>query len=283
MEGLLRRLYFVSDTHHELMKEKASRELNIVPTASSSNVKNYLALCGDIGNPFNANYVEFIQRHSERFERVFIVAGNHEYYSNQKQRTMIETDAKITEVASQFPNVTFLQQSSFQVEDTLFMGCTLWTAVDEQSEGSMNDYNRIYVDSDAEAAKFIYYNTNPIIGKTKKKYVRAGRKLLKYRDILQLHEEMKEWLDQTINTPVIQKMIVLTHHAPSAKMLKLGVANNCYASECDDLFKPPVVCWISGHTHECISVEINGIPSMSNCFGYPGQKTGVDLNKYFEF
>ncbi len=307
-----RRLYFVSDTHHEMIKDRASKSINIEPDLIDSSVKNYLALCGDIGNPFNPNYTEFIQRHTERFERIFVISGNHEYYSNQKQRTMIETDTKILEVVAQFPNVTFLQQSTFQIDDTLIIGCTLWTKVDENAELTMNDYTRIYVDSDAEMARNVYCPTPTFCmipaasyGKAKKKYVRAGRKLLRFRDILQLHTEMKDWLNQTINNPPsgILKMIVLTHHAPSILMLGcetkekmeknselmpsrqdlVCVSDNCYSSKCETLFKAPVVCWISGHTHKCITATINEIPSMSNCFGYPNQKTGVDLTKYFVF
>jgi predicted phosphodiesterase len=62
---------------------KVKNEIDILPSEGA--YENFLALCGDIGNPFHENYVKFIRRHSERFSHVFIVAGNHEYYSGQNK------------------------------------------------------------------------------------------------------------------------------------------------------------------------------------------------------
>lgn len=300
----MRRLYYVSDTHHELLKSKPSERVNIVPD-SDINVINFLALCGDIGNPFNPNYLAFLQRHTDRFKHIFIISGNHEYYSNQKQRTIAETDAKIAEIASQFANVSALQKSTFQIDDVLFIGCTLWTKVDATAEHLMNDYTRIYVDSDRETSQMIpiFKTITMFGGRTKKKYMRPGRKLIRYKDVLDLHNDMKAWLTKTIEEPpeTVKKIVVLTHHAPSALMLGtkptaernselmsyrqdlVAVTDNCYSSNCERLIRSPVVCWISGHTHKCIAVDINGIQCLSNCFGYPGQKTGVDLTRHFTF
>lgn len=249
-----RRVYFVSDIHHELRKDKKKSEIDIIPDDSTTT--NYLALCGDIGNPFKPNYENFIRRHSGRFKHVFVIAGNHEYYSHRKKRTMIETDEKIRKIASECTNVTFLQTDTFVIDDTMFIGCTLWTEVDDYAKVIMNDYSKIYV--------------------------ATRRQLLKPDDILKLHTTMKKWLATTIDDSTAPQIIVLTHHAPSSLMLGENSKQfeRYYSSSCEHLFKPPVIAWISGHTHECVDVRINGIQSVSNCFGYPGQKTNVDVKKY---
>ena len=120
-------------------------------------------------------------------------------------------------------------------------------------------------------------------------------------DILELHGNMLDWLEETLyNNQHTDSIIVLTHHAPSPMMLsKNNYGNNenngnnnnynynCgdnyenyYASDCHSLFKKPIKCWISGHTHSCVQISINDIKSVSNCLGYIGEKTNVDVNKY---
>lgn len=41
-----------------------------------------LALLGDIGRPFEASYIDFLDAQAKKFENVFVVAGNHEFYND---------------------------------------------------------------------------------------------------------------------------------------------------------------------------------------------------------
>lgn len=313
-----RRLYYTSDIHHEMRSNKSAKLVDIIPVEPTNEelqmgmkIRNFLALCGDIGNPYDSKYEEFLARHSERLEYIFVISGNHEYYSNQKQRPMPKIDEKIYEICSRFPNIHFLQKNIFSIDtstkdETVFAGCTLWTPVDETAEAIMNDYRKIYAEDEQRNSGLItitnidsFRLTNTFGARTsRRKYIRENRRLLRWRDILQLHGEMTDWLEIVVKIPV-NKIIVLTHHAPSAVMLgnRGGGASsemmpsindgintsNYYASNCEYLFIKPVVCWISCHTHHCISSSINGIPCLSNCWGYPDQKTNVDSKKYFVF
>ena len=309
----MKKLYYISDIHLELRNNK-------ILTFSPENLKedNYLALCGDIGCPFHPNYTKFLNVHSELYTHIFIITGNHEYYSGNKQRTVSETDAKITELVSTYSNITFLTTNKpYQIGKTLFIGCPLWSQVDLAAESKMNDYNRIYVESHIPHPTS--YRKPSSFGRTKKVWNKAGRKLISYTDVLSMHTEMLDYLTQAINYDFsnmelnedfdpnkIEKIIVLTHHAPSFKMLDQTVStenpvfdsedsddwdkpvyipnvDNCYATDCEFLFRSPVICWISGHTHECKEEKIKGISCVSNCFGYPGQETGFVLNKSIDF
>lgn len=275
------RVYVVSDIHLELRSDKGAAQLNFDPVPMTDNeCKHYLALCGDIGNPFMPNYADFLHRHCQKFDHIFIVSGNHEYYtSNAKQRTIERIDVELHQLAAQFPNVTYLQQSVVLLESgTAFAGCTLWSKVDAWCEQRMNDYNCIYVDSDNTLARSVYSRASQgLFDVPKKKMIKAYRRQLKWMDVLQLHQTHRDWLEQTIKTPPegTKKLVVLTHHAPSHLMSlperREGGQDKGYASDCDDLFQPPVVCWLSGHTHESMDIHINGIRSVSNCFGYPSQ------------
>jgi predicted phosphodiesterase len=285
------RLYYLSDTHHELMKDRVSQQINVKIDEDYAG-KRYLALCGDIGSPFQSNYESFIRRHAERFDHVFIVTGNHEYYtSKSKQRTIAETDARTKEIADGLANVSFLQCDSVMVDDILFVGCTLWSKVSGEAEYLMNDYRRIFVNNGINEDRLTYETQGT---RRKRIYLRAGKSRLKASEVHESHLKMRAYLKETLRTTKAEKVVVLTHHAPTMEMLSPltpSLAANpiemmtrtCYASDCDDLFVPPVVCWVSGHTHRCVDdVKINGIPSVSNCMGYRGEKTGVCMEKYIE-
>lgn len=285
-----KRLYFISDLHHELLKPTSSSKIEITPI-ESDNCRNFLALCGDIGNPFDDKYQAFISKHAQIFEKIFIISGNHEYYSNKKQKTIEKIDEQLQSFCSKFGNVHFLQKSTIEIDDTVFLGCTLWTEADQFVEDNMNDYNRIYIDDEDKRAHFKYLNSGTNFGgyKTRKKYIREGRRLIKHMDIYALHHEMKFWIGKTLKEIALKnkKAIVLTHHAPSFKMLD-GLKHDerfayGYASDCTKYFQHPLIAWISGHTHECKEIQINNIPSISNCLGYTGQKTGCNFQKYITF
>lgn len=277
-----RRLYYISDTHHERLNQSRSSDINIF-ASGKKNIRSFLALCGDIGDPFDDKYENFISRHAKRFEHVFILAGNHEYWT--KKRTMDEVETQIQLVVSKFNNVTFMYKNQFLLEDTIILGCTLWSPVDKRAAIYSKDFRNIMVAD--PTAKF-------------------GKRMLKFTEIAETHNTYKMWIEQSLKEIAMQnakcldhppgfnplptkKVIVLTHHAPSNEMIDKSNYNDdehlpqMYASSCEYMFKAPLIGWISGHTHDCRTILINGIPSISNCYGYPGQSTGVSSSRYLEF
>jgi predicted phosphohydrolase len=281
------KLQFVSDLHLELRKSRT------IPTIQPiQEGKTYLALCGDIGNPFLDTYREFIDIHSELFAHILIVSGNHEYYTSNKQRTMRMIDEEIYKICRDYDNVTYLNMDRIIIGRTKFIGCTLWSDVSNITniaESIMNDYKRIWMDSPNKKSRFEQVNNGYRI---QKKYIREGRRRLQGSDVADMHSQMKSWLETQIanyNPDDIGKkydnIIVLTHHAPSFAMLeKSDLYSPCYGSECDYLMGPPITYWISGHTHVSKRVIINGTTLISNCMGYPGQKVnGYNPNEFITF
>lgn len=98
---------------------------------------------GDIGNPKKESYQDFIWEQSERFRHVLVVSGNHEYYSNE----ISEADKLISEICSKKPNVKYLNASTFEYKNVIFVGCTLWSNVTEDKKvmimNFLNDYRLI--------------------------------------------------------------------------------------------------------------------------------------------
>ena len=285
--GTKYKLQYVSDIHLEMRKNK-------IPTIEPVEPGNsYLALCGDIGNPYIPSYRNFISIHSKLFVHILIVSGNHEYYTGRsKQMTINTIDQEIQKIVKEFDNVTYLNMNGIIIGRTKFIGCTFWSDVSSilyEAEMVMNDYKNIYVDCPGLPDR--YNGEINIWGGSRRKRIKPDRRSLKSTDIVMLHNTMKKWVkcqidkyDPNNQENKYDNIIVLTHHAPSFLMLnKKNDYSNCYASDCDDLFKNPVIYWISGHTHFCKSIVINDIQSLSNCMGYPGQNVeNFNSNNFIE-
>jgi len=71
--------HLLSDIHLEFLGTLES--LPPIP-----NDAPYLFLVGDIGYPASENYQKFLLAQSERFKGVFVVAGNHEFYTSTYQQ-----------------------------------------------------------------------------------------------------------------------------------------------------------------------------------------------------
>ncbi len=128
---------YASDLHLEF-----GTPLQLTPSAP------FLLLAGDIGDPFSAAYWTALEWCSIKWERLFLITGNHEYY--QRVKTIDEVDKYIrAECAKRFTNVHFLQQDSWTSPDgsVHIHGCTLWSFVSPRNaflvQHSINDYRLI--------------------------------------------------------------------------------------------------------------------------------------------
>jgi 3',5'-cyclic AMP phosphodiesterase CpdA len=251
------KIQYVSDIHLEFHDKY--NEGQITPSMFLKPSAPYLALCGDIGIPELKAYEKFLQWCSEEYEKVFIVAGNHEYYT---YRCPIKNDIptkqkKIFEITKKFSNIYFLDCSSYFFEkfNLRILGCTLWSNVSEGDERliikSMNDSRNIYIE---------------------------GINSLLPRKMTELHFEQKSWLAQEIQAAAEKKetLLILTHYLPSYKLIAAKYADNplnmCFASDCEDLLKQPVKAWICGHSHTGVTKEINGVKLCMNPYGYTGER-----------
>ena len=282
-------LQYISDIHLEFWKNKYPK---IEPIKSG---KSYLTLLGDIGYPHSKNYEDFLKYHSELFVNIFIVSGNHEYYtSKKKQYAMNEIEDKIRNVCSNFPNVIYLQKSSFKVQNTLFLGCTFWTNLElcNNFKHYMNDYNNIYIKNE-DISYGRRYNSNPEYFSygNKKEYIQPFKEHLEIHHIQEKHLEMKSWLFNEIENNQDKNIIVLTHHPPTFKMLEDhnlidqdGLLKYFYASDLDEEIKKytHIDYWLCGHTHLNKDIMIGDLTEVkSNCMGYKSESIkSFDIKKY---
>jgi predicted phosphodiesterase len=269
------RIQYVSDIHLEFL-DKLAFPLILKPTA------RYLALAGDIGQPRSDLFRSFIDYTARHWDRVFYVAGNHEYYANRtmthwplsKPSTMFETQKEIEAIVAPYKNVTFLHHDNPSVylagENVAVIGATLWSHIPSdfflRACGGMNDYNLIpYLDAG------VLRPLSPI-------------------DTNTLHEKERSMLEAQIDYWGRQKaqVCVISHHMPSYSLVSPRYEGNpfncCFASHSDQLMKPHVRAWIYGHTHNAgVSIQGNTICAV-NARGYPSESIpGFSREAWLEF
>jgi predicted phosphodiesterase len=278
--ALSRTLQIISDVHLEFIKRARN-----TPVFHPVSENGYLALCGDIGYPFNPMYAEFIRQHSLLYKHIFVLSGNHEYYSGKnKQRSISDVDSQIDQVCSMFPNVTFLQKKEVVIEGTRFLGCTLWSDISLSDSLRMNDYNCIYTECNVSGGMTtipfsVNMNRTTNFGTSlgKRVWQKSGKRLITECDTRQLHNDMRTWLKNKLEDKT-QKTIVLTHHAPTHK-LDRDIPSTGYSTNLEYLMSSGVSHWLSGHTHLSKQTVINETTCISNCVGYPNE--GCQFNPFF--
>jgi len=223
-------LGYVSDLHLERNKTLKPR----IPVTS-----DYLALCGDIGNPFQKSYKELLTFVSLNFEETFLVSGNHEYDAH---KTIEEVDDKINNVCEHLPNVHFLNNSSVRLGGYKVLGTTLWTS---RNIASITNKSGTYT-----------FNQS------------LNRK------INDVHQKQLEWLENQIMKDQDTPKIVLTHHPPSFKMcidkFEDSPTKSLFYNNLDHLMAPHrnVYAWLCGHSHCVFSRQINYTYCAINAHGY---------------
>lgn len=195
-------LQVISDIHLEIF-----RSVKLRPVCPN------IALLGDIGYPKTERYHKFLTFCSKNFDHVFLITGNHEYYHH----SIREIDDYVSQFSKSFDNITFLQNSSINIDGFRIIGTTLWSNTNPKLAKKSSDYYYIFKDD----------KVNKII----------------YKDVLKLHSNAVEYLEEQLspeNTSANIPTIILTHHAP---------LNYPYATNLDYLMKKPVIGWGYGHTH----------------------------------
>jgi hypothetical protein len=249
-------IQYISDIHLEFYDEQNKGILR--PETFLQPVAPYLALVGDIGIPDLKSYSVFLQWCAQRWKEVFLVAGNHEFYNVRcpTKTTMTDKKEKIRRICDGLPNVHFLDCSSVYLPEhnVRVLGCTLWSDIPdglkEKALLMMNDTRQIQYRKDVSFTPWLFSEQ---------------------------HDNEKQWLNQEIHQCELtnERCLVLTHYLPSysliAEKYQGHFLNACFASNCEDLFRPPVVGWIAGHTHTGMKRSIHGIPCVLNPYGYPDE------------
>jgi hypothetical protein len=200
-------IQFASDLHLEgLFGRKREAPLDIIiPSAK------YLVLAGDICTltpDVIAQYFAWLSRIAEGFTRVFVLAGNHEYYGT----SLAEGRATLASVCASDPRIVHLDRTRIELEEGIvLLGCTLWSHIPRHAESSvlglLNDY------------RVIRPATGDLHSTPRRFGCSAGLARAIHAELSAEHDADLGWLTDEIGRAAKrgQRVIVATHHAPAAQ------------------------------------------------------------------
>lgn len=217
-----------------------------------------LILAGDIGYPTHERFVIFMKTMCQQFDKVFYIAGNHEYYCGLPKS---KVDTLLDELSKEIGFV-YLNDSVYNFNDTLtIIGSTLWTKATPQNtfilETYINDYRKIILDD--------------------------GNRITP-KDTGRWHEEAVAFLFKEFAKP--GDKLVITHHLPSKELVHAkyqGHPATCaFASSLDYMFSGSgVKVWCAGHTHSPVIKMISNIQFYVNPYGYHGENKDANTSLTF--
>jgi Icc-related predicted phosphoesterase len=230
-------LHILSDLHLEFAP--------FTPPIVDSNV---VILAGDI-QPGNKGvlWAKANFPHSE----VIYIPGNHEYYGQS-----LPDHTKKLKVINQESNVHVLENDVFILGEVVFLGCTLWT--DFELFGNPRVAG--------------YYATQNLTDYRRIKVSPSYRRLRSI-DTAGIHHGSCQWLESQFKQYTGKKLIVVTHHAPSARSLpsecEEDILSAAYATRMDDFVaNSNISLWVHGHIHQNRDYSIGNTRIICNPRGY---------------
>ena len=217
-----------------------------------------VVIAGDIKNG-SGGFV-WARKHFPDAEIVAIL-GNHEYYGG----ALDKTPSVLRQEASR-AGLKLLDCDEVVLGKVRFIGCTLWTDFrlnadnpsiqDPRERDAIAEYDRGNAERNLSDFAYIYrddfYTVAP-------------------RDLVELHQKQRKWLDETLAQSFGGRTVVVTHHAPSAQSVKViwrcheeNYRAAAYASDLRDMMGAHVDLWIHGHVHASLEYVERGTRVVCN-------------------
>ena len=257
----------LSDLHLEVNQQYSSFEIPVCA--------KYLVLAGDAGRLVDYdNYRCSLQKQTDRFELVFLILGNHEFYSDTFAAGL-QRARQLEQEHCLNGRLILLHRGRYDIPGShvTILGCTLWSRVPDEArdivcsriqdfkrirDWSVNDHNRSH---EADLA-----------------WLLSG--------VESIQTQSKTWSRK-------QSVLVVTHHAPSLQGTSSPQhANNAWSSAfATDVLSQiskssGIKFWVFGHTHYTTEFRNQGIRVVANQRGYvlpwtdsKGPKDGFDIGK----
>ncbi|KAF5693315.1 Ser Thr phosphatase superfamily protein [Fusarium denticulatum] len=242
-----RAVQIMSDLHLELNRQYATFDFPVKAP--------FLILGGDIGRLVDYDmFLPFLARQTERFEKVFLVLGNHEFYE-MSYEDGIEKARELEKEESLKGKLVILDRNRWDDPDSklTIIGATLWSNIHSSAAETIalrvSDYKLI------------------------KDWTVAKHNECHARDLAYLTETISELNNLPAESQ--RNVLVVTHHAPCVKgSSRPEHANAPYktAFSTDVIqareFMRGVQVWMFGHTHYTTEFKKGGVKVVANQRGY---------------
>jgi predicted phosphodiesterase len=270
------KIQYISDLHLEHHKNNnVFSRIKKLPNCEN------ICVLGDIGYPHSQIYQDFMTYCSNNWKNVFWLLGNHEFY--HKPKTDIKTMSEIEEYVKQIcpKNVYFMNNSVVYLNKETnevglsrtndiggrnpvikIIGCTLWCNINDFTAQNLNDYYKIYA----------HHVVNDF-------GVDMFRKLKPEMTRMLFDSSRKFILDEIKNENDNVNCLIITHHGthPLCQGHYLGSPlESGYATYIPEIYESKnVIASLFGHTHSNVTLEVNGVKLLSNCYGYKGERQDI--------
>jgi predicted phosphodiesterase len=224
-------------------------------------------------------YHTFMQECSARFPHVLYVAGNHEHYHGDFKHTLNDIKKRFAYLT----NVHVLDKEVFELDDTVFVGGTLWTDMNKEDPMTlhmiskmMNDFR--CVDNSNREVNFKTFDEEG------KPTFRTRCARFSPEDAVEEHKKMLDYIRIVYEgMPPWKQMVVVGHHTPShtschPRYKDDREMNGGYHSDLSEfiLDRPGIKLWTHGHTHELFDYMVGDCRVVCNPRGYIGHEELAD-------
>lgn len=243
-------IQYASDLHLEFKEnESFLRDNPIIPKAK------ILVLCGDIVPlTWLDKYLWFFEDLSQKFEQVYWVPGNHEYYGSD---ILPYVGSFKKEILS---NVHLVNNVLVEFENLVLICSTLWSHISEQHKYDI--YSRL---SDFRA-------------------IRCGEDVLMPDFYNGMHKQSLDFIQDTLRANTDKTIVVATHHVPTfynyPEKYRGDSLNEAFATELFPFIeKHKIDYWLFGHHHSnVVDFEMDNTQFCCNQLGYVkyGEHNGFD-------
>jgi len=230
-----------------------------------------------------ARYHQFFSECASEFPHVLYVAGNHEHYHGDFKYTI----ANLKKHLGYLKNLHVLDKETFEIDDTLFVGGTLWTDMNKEDPVTLHAMTRMMNDFRCVD------NSNREVTYKTFDFTEDGHQIPTFRtrsarfspeDAVEEHKKMLDYIRIVYkDMPPWKQMVVVGHHTPShaschPRYKDDQIMNGGYHSDLSEfiLDRPGIKLWTHGHTHELFDYMIGTTRVVCNPRGYDGYEEIAD-------
>ena len=227
-------------------------------------------------------YHEFFQNCSEKFPHVLYVAGNHEHYHGDFKDTIPD----LKKYLGYLPNLHILDKEVFELDDTVFVGSTIWTDMNKSDPLTLHQISRMMNDFRIidNSNRVVNYKTFDDPENPDKPTFRTRVARFSPEDAVEEHVKCLDYIRHVYdNTPPWKQVVVVGHHTPShtschPRYKNDREMNGGYHSDLSEfiLDRPGIKLWTHGHTHEVFDYMIGSTRVVCNPRGYIGHEQIAD-------